>query len=140
MGTCGSVVSLMSSEGSSSQPKLRGASLWSSGLPMSVYYCPSEGPAESLEPVASPGPNSGEPASGRPSVAGPLRRQWDRPISLYFRPSSAAFPMTEIPDYRPPSGPLTIFRRYPPIGFPLLISAETPTWVSGALISGSPRG
>ena len=54
----------MSSEGSSSQPKPRGASLWSSGLPMSVYYCPSEGPAESLEPVASPGPNSGKPASG----------------------------------------------------------------------------
>ena len=35
---------------------------------------------------------------------------------------------------------LTIFRRLMPLGFLLLISAETPTWVSGALISRGPRG
>ena len=93
---------------------------------MSVYYCPSEGPAESLEPAVSPGPNSGEPASGRPSVAGPLRRHWDRPIPLYFRPSSVAFPRTETPDYLPPSGPAYYVPSVAAIRFPLLISAETP--------------
>ena len=39
-----------------------------------------------------------------------------------------------------PVAPLTILPLYTPMGFPLLISAETPTWVSGALIPGGPRG
>ena len=54
-------------------------------------------------PAASPCPNFGRLVSGGPSVAGPFRYDWDRPIPWPFRPSSAP-PMVEIPDYRPPSG------------------------------------
>ena len=83
-------------------------SLWVSGLPTSEHYGSLLKPTECFQPAASPCPNFGTPASVGPSVAGPFLWYWDRLISWHFRPSSAP-PMTETPDYRPPSGPAYYF-------------------------------